>query len=371
MEAAYQITKYESRNNWTHRDILRLAHPSPKDHPTFQPVFSYAVDNTLFSPEKELPDTQDNTEIYLRAVQKLKKTDDLNTARELIGAFPGKLGWEHIGKTELLKSPEIWGTIIQSGLPMTAMVRNIVRFADNGVLAVKSYCDIITKRLTDTEALKKSRIHPVNILQAHRMLSKKHPESKNILKTLDTAFYNAFGNIVPSEKRFLVGLDVSGSMGWSNCCGMDCLNARDAAAAMSLMLVKTEPVVQTMAFTSTLEPFNITKLDTLESVQHKMEGMRFGATDCSLPMRFAQDHKLDVDCFVVLTDSETYGSQHVTQALANYRKARNPDAKVAVLAFSSTGFSIADPEDAGMMDVAGFDSSVPDLLRSFVLGFKI
>ena len=377
VEAAYQITKYASRNGWTHRDVLRLAHPSPKEHPGFQPVFSYAVDSSLFAPGSDKNPVEEGhspseCELYLKAVQSLKQTDDLDNAQALIKKFPGKLGWEHVGKTELLKSPKLWGSIIQSGLPMTAMVRNLVRFADNGVLDVKEYSKIMTERLTDMDALKKSRIHPVNILQAHRMLSKKFPNKydRTMLKTLDTAFYAAFGNIVPSNKRFLIGLDVSGSMGWGAACGMDCLTPRDAAAAISLMLVKTEPVVQTMAFEKEFRPFNITKLDTLDSVSTKMSQMPFGGTDCALPITYALANKLDVDCFVILTDSETWaGPKHVTVALNEYRKKINPEAKVAVLAFASTGFTIADPEDKGMMDVAGFDASVPDLLRSFVLGF--
>jgi 60 kDa SS-A/Ro ribonucleoprotein len=39
-----------------------------------------------------------------------------------------------------------------------------------------------------------------------------------------------------------------------------------------------------------------------------------------------------------------------------------------VLAFSSTGFTIADPTDPGMLDVAGLDSAIPEVMRSFLLG---
>jgi 60 kDa SS-A/Ro ribonucleoprotein len=33
----------------------------------------------------------------------------------------------------------------------------------------------------------------------------------------------------------------------------------------------------------------------------------------------------------------------------------------------STGFTIADPDDAGMMDVVGFDVAVPQVMRDFAL----
>jgi 60 kDa SS-A/Ro ribonucleoprotein len=34
----------------------------------------------------------------------------------------------------------------------------------------------------------------------------------------------------------------------------------------------------------------------------------------------------------------------------------------------SNGFSIADPNDAGMMDVVGFDTNVPQLMADFAKG---
>lgn len=45
-----------------------------------------------------------------------------------------------------------------------------------------------------------------------------------------------------------------------------------------------------------------------------------------------------------------------------------PEAKLIVCGMTSTNFTIADPTDPGMLDVVGFDSAVPELVRSFVLG---
>ena len=35
---------------------------------------------------------------------------------------------------------------------------------------------------------------------------------------------------------------------------------------------------------------------------------------------------------------------------------------------TATGFSIADPSDAGMLDVVGFDGAVPSLITEFARG---
>ena len=66
--------------------------------------------------------------------------------------------------------------------------------------------------------------------------------------------------------------------------------------------------------------------------------------------------------------------EHACETLRQYRTARpqlgegRQPAKLLVCAFSSTGFSIADPSDPGMLDVAGLDASLPEIMRSFLLG---
>jgi len=40
-----------------------------------------------------------------------------------------------------------------------------------------------------------------------------------------------------------------------------------------------------------------------------------------------------------------------------------------VLATSASKFTIADPSDAGMLDIAGFDAAVPALVTEFSRGF--
>lgn len=41
---------------------------------------------------------------------------------------------------------------------------------------------------------------------------------------------------------------------------------------------------------------------------------------------------------------------------------------MVVVGMTSNGFSIADPNDAGMLDVVGFDSAAPALIADFSAG---
>ena len=54
--------------------------------------------------------------------------------------------------------------------------------------------------------------------------------------------------------------------------------------------------------------------------------------------------------------------------LHKYRRVMGIDAKLVVIGMTSNGFTIADPKDAGMLDIVGFDSTIPSLLSMFVRG---
>jgi 60 kDa SS-A/Ro ribonucleoprotein len=86
-------------------------------------------------------------------------------------------------------------------------------------------------------------------------------------------------------------------------------------------------------------------------------------------MRWALERKLPVDVFVVYTDNETWhGKIHPAQALQRYRERMGIPAKLIVVGMIANAFSIADPEDAGMLDVVGFDTATPAVMADFARG---
>ena len=96
---------------------------------------------------------------------------------------------------------------------------------------------------------------------------------------------------------------------------------------------------------------------------------RIAPTDCAAAMVYAQRAKWPVEAFQVYTDNETWaGSSHPHQALRAYRESTGIPARMVVVGMTATGCSIADPSDPGMLDVAGFDSAVPQLVSDFSRG---
>jgi 60 kDa SS-A/Ro ribonucleoprotein len=52
--------------------------------------------------------------------------------------------------------------------------------------------------------------------------------------------------------------------------------------------------------------------------------------------------------------------------LRQYRERTGIAAKLVVVGMVSNGFSIADPNDAGMLDVVGFDAAAPAVIADFI-----
>jgi 60 kDa SS-A/Ro ribonucleoprotein len=150
--------------------------------------------------------------------------------------------------------------------------------------------------------------------------------------------------------------------------GVPGLSARVASAAMAMVTFKTDQNTMITAFCNTMIPISqIGHLSRLSEVVKSITGLPFGGTDCSLPMGYALTNKLEIDAFIVYTDSETWSGQiHPTQMLNKYRSETGIPAKLIVVGMVSNGFSIADPNDSGMMDVVGFDTAAPEVMSNFI-----
>jgi len=257
--------------------------------------------------------------------------------------------------------------------------------------------DKVVAQITDQEWLTKARVHPFSVLLALKTYSSGQSYNVNASKTwtpvqsivdaLDEAYYLAFGNIKPTGKNFMLGLDVSGSMG-APLSGSP-ITCYEAAAAMAMVTARVEKNSFFGAFTSGdmgyryrrhgsqsatdvtgFEAVKITAKQRLDDVVNYMRTLNFGGTDCSLPMRYALANGLDnIDTFIIYTDNETWaGPEAPVQSLNKYRAKYNPDARLITVGMTSSGFTIADPADSGMLDVVGFDGNTPNVISAFSEG---
>ena len=332
-----------------------------------------------------MPD-EDNDYFSLIHAYEQAKTADPTALASLIREHD--MTWEMM-PSEQMDKPEVWEALAEH-MPLTAMVRNLATLTRVGVIApmksawVCERLNAIGNPLTEDF----TRIHPINVLSA--LLTYRSGKSvrgsntwtpvPQVVDALDKAFERSFDSAPQTNQRFYLGIDVSGSMGSGTVAGVPGLTPRMAAAAMAMAIARREPNYYIAGFTSgghgypasfmrgeaAMAPLTITATDSLASAVRKTQVLDFGGTDCALPMLDALGKKIPVDVFVILTDSETWaGPVHPAEALQKYRQEMGIPAKLVVVAMVSNGFTIADPQDAGMLDVVGFDSAAPALIADF------
>ncbi|KAH7709094.1 CBN-ROP-1 protein [Aphelenchoides avenae] len=290
---------------------------------------------------------------------------------------------EHM-PTELLNSTAVWAALLEK-TPMTALIRNLSVLSTHGLIAAdekycSSYVDSVVAKLTDEAAIQKARIHPVCVLLAAATYNKgrgfrgslEWSVNKRVEAALNKAFLKAFKNVEPTGKRYCLAIDVSGSMCSPVGGGSGVISCREASIAMSK--------VECMAFQDKFVPLPFKKGARLADMVRLTERLPFGNTDCALPMLWASEKHKKFDVFMVFTDCETWAGKvsHCRQCRCQDPSVQGvaevpqqdgiPDAKLVVMGMTSTNFTIADPSDPGMLDVCGFDSAIPELVRSFVLG---
>lgn len=372
-ELAFQLAKYQNRDGWSNRDLLRLAHPRAAS-PSHDRLFAWAVKGELADGAREDPALA-----LIVAMEACKGITDRKVGAQRIR--DARIPRECV-PTEWLASPEVWEALL-ADMPMTAMIRNLGTMTRVGLLTANSQAaKLVAAQLRDPQRLAKARVHPVGVLAA--LLTYKQgcgvrgngtwTPVASVVDALDAAFYASFQAVQPSGKRTLLALDVSGSMACGAIAGVPNLSPRIASAAMALITAATEREHQFVAFTSAshghmtpgITQLAISPRQRLDDVVSEVSRLPMGGTDCALPMMWALQQRIDVDTFCVYTDNETWaGSVHPAQALRAYRDARGIPAKLVVVGMTSTGFSIADPGDAGMLDVVGFDTSTPPVIADF------
>lgn len=442
MDLAFTCTKYRNREGWTHRDVLRLCHPVPVETaPQQHAVLHFLTKGTLVGVSADAASAMEDVETTTKTTTSKKRSLKLappvlaedDEVRKFLEAFQFtssaaavavtdadskegvdrvaqlvqefRLGWEHLD-TGYLKHEAVWDVLVKQ-MPIGAMIRNLGKMSTFGGF-MDRHGERIVSVLTNQDVVSKSRIHPLQVLNAIYTYENGHgvkgslqwTVNKRIATALNTTFALAFKNVAPTGKRIMLAIDVSRSMGCAGIAGSS-MTARDASAALGLLLMQREPNVDSIVAFSrgVLDMTNTFKENTqaaeaaanntvtlfdehveqirygenispLRRIIKSISGLPFDTTDCSLPMIYAAERRKEIDTFIVITDNETNRNEidpHV--ALKKYREQMGiPEAQLVVMAVSTTKFTIADPSDPGMLDIVGFDSSCFEILQQFMLG---
>lgn len=379
---ACEVTKIIQRHRWTHLDLFRLSHHEPVDKASAA-IIKYVVKG-IESTQKEFGVDGVSSEVqeimtYLKAVHELKHTADEHVAARLIETHD--LSFEHI-PTHLLKSKEIWTCLIQR-LPLHVLLHKLPRlqrlgFLKNNTALFKS----LMERLRSDSALADGHLGPIEtfvIARQNEIISKlgqgkpltryRHSQLDDALHTLHMASFK----MVPSTgKRYLIAVDVRNPMVHSRTVGGANLTPSDATALLLMALVRAEGQnVVAIAFSNKgMANIDINNKMTLSDITRRMRETPMGPVNMAAPLQWAQEKKRYFDIIIVCTDNQTQpGDVHPAEALKEYRKTFNlPQTRFIVCAMSSQGFSLAPPDEPGMLDIAGCNVKILQVIQDFARG---
>ena len=381
-ELAYQLVKYRQRHDWTHLDVLRSAHSTKDADQAHRDLFNWlAKGRTERDPLPSWVRAYERAREIERTAEKKARTVHY---LQLIRDFPG-LPWEVL-PDEAHSNAEVLGALVDAGMPQTALIRQLPTLTRLGVLPpMSARLRAVCEQIADPARLIKARVHPLAVLIALRTYARGQslrgstrwvPEQM-LCDALSEAFYGAFGAVEPSGQRTMLCTDISGSMGWPIYDPSDPrerkllypFTAAEIVGAMAMVTARFEPAWGIYGFATHLRPLAISPRMRLDEVMRVMFSAYGGGTNCSAPMTWALQNKVEVDVFTSYTDNETWwGGIHPHQALENYRQGMGIDASMQVVAVAANEFSIANPDDPRQLDVSGFDSAVPQLLADHARG---
>lgn len=360
----FQLIKYQQRNGWSHKDLLRLSHPKGN---------TYKSDIFKWVTKSVVPNLGDSkAQKMLEAFEMIKMTSNENEIIKL--ALDNELPMEVIPTEK--QSNRVWEAMIPQ-LGMTWILRNLNNMTKRGILTRTNdtLINFLKNLFLEKENLRRARLHPMQIIVAKKIYEQGKGERGTstwspipaVSPILDDAFYLSFETIETTNKKHCLALDVSGSMTWKQIPNMF-MTPREVSAVMSMVTARTEPNHVFIGFSSKIIELPIKASMDLKEVMKVMHGLPYGGTDCALPLIAAEMNKFNFDIFAIYTDNETRSSISPIDALDSYQKNINADAKLAVIAMESNGFTIADPNRSDNLDIAGFSSDTPALVSAFVRG---
>lgn len=382
-QIAFQATKYQQREGWSHKDLIKLSHVlRNSDDSLLTPranLYGWIVDRDL--PVEERRYREDELPYLIEGFQRVQSEEDPKKVASLVRQYGLQ---RELIPTQFLNETAVWEALLEK-MPMTAMIRNLGKMSSIGLLAPMSeWVTHVTDRLESEEHLHHARVHPINVLIALKTYNQGHgvrgslkwDVNQRVVDALDSAFYLAFHNIEPINKRVLVAIDKSSSM--LSSASATILSAMEAAAVMAMVTVRKSREYHVIGYDyeggyrygggrgQGVVQLRISPKMRLDEVVRNLphDG---GGTDASLPATWMMQNKITTDVLALFSDGESWaGHTHASQAMTQYRNKFNPKALFVTCDTVASHTQLHDNLDKLAFHCAGFDEAAPSLIQSFI-----
>lgn len=320
----------------TLRDILRMAHPreSASGH-EFSCGNKKAHDRLKSGAQKELfgwlvkgwekVGTEPSpTNPLIWALETLKKTEDEKAIIALVRTY--RMPWEVVVPSVKKMTKGIWAALLD-GMPYMALLRNLNTMTKHGVFDDKDVVKAVAKRLSDKEAVLKSKQLPFRFSNAYKFFTGAQEIRDAIVDALETSF----ANVPKINGRVCVSNDISSSMS-SAVAEKSKASCAEIAGILAAALFKSNADTLLVPFDDNAHPEmgRVSKRDSMMSIAEKI-GITRGGTDLTASIQYLMKAREKVDVFIALTDNEDWAGRGFLTYWEQYKKTINPKAKAFLI----------------------------------------
>lgn len=272
----------------------------------------------------------------------------------LDGTLPPAYTWESELSTNG-NNKETWEKLIDSGrcgyMGLLRNLRNIINVNPDNL-------DKVMEKLSDPEAVKRSRQLPFRFLSAYKSLPAN--AGKKVMDALENAVAAACENVPKLPGRTVIAVDVSGSMS-SNVSAKSEIRCCEIGMMLGMIANRICEDAIFYAFNDRIEQKQIPSAGILYSTVH--EAMARGGTDMHLPFRKMLEDKIQCDRVIVISDNECNGgwAGNTVQSIADrYRKESGND--IWVHAIDLMGYGTQQFSGPKTNIIAGWSEKVFDFI---------
>jgi 60 kDa SS-A/Ro ribonucleoprotein len=362
----YHALKYASGGQgYALRDVLRLCHPKPKDAAQ-DTRFMWLVDREkwLAAP----PETQAQTP-QIAAFEALKQAPSAEQARELITA--GRLPQEIVTGVAKMDAAT-WRTLIPQ-MPYMALLRHLNTLQKAGVLADEATAQEVATRLSQPEAVARSKQLPFRFYNAYQLFQPQAPAENLIREALTLALELSFQHMPDLPGRICIAPDVSGSMN-GQISAKSHTRFIDIAGIFAAALYKKSPQARIMPFDTYVHAPGFNRGDSLMSIAAQLATYGGGGTALSAPISNLLAQNLAVEVFIGITDNiewaqDNYGNHGFLTTWRQYKQQVAPQAKAFLLTIAPYQHAVAPDTEPDVFYLYGWNEGVLKFI-TWTLGDK-
>ncbi|CAG9769574.1 unnamed protein product [Ceutorhynchus assimilis] len=390
LELAQSVASCNKMHTWTHKDLIKLAH-FKSDTPLKNVVVNYILN-------KKLSDKATDEELEVLDI--ILKSDKLKRTNEVVEAVPilttHKFTMNQVS-SRLHENAEVWSAAIQN-MSIQQILPCIEKLHKLHLIKPETTIrNHLSDLLTSPEKVKASKIHPIevftymkrlekggkpinikllNYLQNEKKLGSAELEKvqtrtrvkkAEILKILNKCFELACSNVSPTNKRFLVTIDVASNAKEELCIGNKVLSLLEAACAYAIVLLRVEKDVMIATHKDDkIELLSIEKNISFATLLKKVEAKTTTYSSLYGPVEWAASEKKHVDVFV----NFIHNNMKIRfEPIVRYRSKVNlPNAKFVTFAPVKKYLPLWVDLPTNVLDILGFDATSCKVAECFFRG---